>query len=385
MKYWVLPFVAAALVAQTEHAPAAAPKIGRVIGEVTAKDAASLTVKADNGTVYKVTLQEKTLYLRVPPGEKDLKKAARITLADVGVGDRVLARGQVSEEEKSVPAVSIIVMTKEDLAKRHAAEREEWEKRGISGKITALNADAKELTIDMKTPEGPKRVTVVTNPNTFIRRYAEDSANIADAQPSAFEGLQVGDQLRLLGAKSEDGSKVTAEEIVAGTFRTVAGTVISADANSIKVKDLLTQQPVVVKITPESLLRRMPPQMAAMLARRQNGGAGGQATPGEGRPAEGRPGAGRGGPGGPGGPGSGGHRSVDLQAMLARMPELKVSELKPGDALLISCAGRADRSSVTALAMIAGVEPMLTAPQKGGRPLDLGGWSFDAGGGAGMQ
>jgi hypothetical protein len=383
MKSWVLPFLTIGLFAQTEQAPPAAAKIGRIIGEVTTKDPSSqsLTVKADNGTLYQVVLQEKTLYLRVPPGEKDLKKAAKIALADVNIGDRVLARGQVSEERKSVPAISVIVMTKEDLAKKHEADRAEWDKRGMAGKVTALNADTKEITISMKTPDGMKPVSVVTTPNTFIRRYSPDSARIADAQPSTFTALQIGDQLRLLGSKNEDGTKVTAEEIVAGTFRTLAGTVVSADAaaNSIKVKDLQTQQPVIVKIGAETLLRRMPPQMAAMAARRQNAGAEG-GGPGGGGPG----GAPAGGAGQGAGPGGAGRRTMDIQAMLGRMPVLAVAELKPGDALLISGAGGADRSTVTALALVAGVEPILTAPQKAGRPLDLGGWSFDAGG-AGAQ
>ena len=95
MKIWVLFAAIGAAFAQTP-APASAPK--GVIGAITAldKSAKQLTVKADNGTSYTVKLDEKTTFLRVPPGEKDLKKAAPIALNDLSTGDRVSARGAVS-------------------------------------------------------------------------------------------------------------------------------------------------------------------------------------------------------------------------------------------------------------------------------------------------
>src|SRR5947209_14676302 len=115
MKIWVILVTALGLFAQDPPA-AKAPPLGRVIGEVTAKDAGKLTVKADgSGANYTVNLDDKTSYIRVPPGEKDLKKGTKIALGDVSVGDRVMARGQVSEEQKAVPAVMLIVMSKSDL------------------------------------------------------------------------------------------------------------------------------------------------------------------------------------------------------------------------------------------------------------------------------
>src|SRR5438094_605316 len=72
---------------------------GRIIGEVTSVDSGAqrLMLKPDKGDPVTVALAEKTVFLRVPPGEKDLKKATRIGLSDIGAGDRVLARGQLSE------------------------------------------------------------------------------------------------------------------------------------------------------------------------------------------------------------------------------------------------------------------------------------------------
>ena len=79
MKLWLLLIAATAVIAQTE-----APKsqANRVIGEVTAKDAASnqLTLKSDAGTTYTVTIADSARCLRVAPGEKDLKNATQISL-----------------------------------------------------------------------------------------------------------------------------------------------------------------------------------------------------------------------------------------------------------------------------------------------------------------
>src|SRR4051812_35834451 len=102
-----------------------------VIGEVTSIDptAMTMTVKTDAGTAVSVTLGSSTSYMRLPPGEKTLDKATKITLADVGVGDRVFARGKTSDDSKTVPARVLIVMTKADIAQKQERDRAEWRRR----------------------------------------------------------------------------------------------------------------------------------------------------------------------------------------------------------------------------------------------------------------
>ena len=98
MKFCLALLATTVLFAQTE---APKPVAGRVLGEVTAKDPSGkqLTVKADNGSSYTVAVTGETRFLKVAPGEKDLKNAAKIGPNDVGVGDRIIARGPVSEEK----------------------------------------------------------------------------------------------------------------------------------------------------------------------------------------------------------------------------------------------------------------------------------------------
>ena len=374
----------AVLFAQTPP-PAAgqAPEISRVIGEVTAVNAAAheLALKPDSGGPLTVKLTERTLYLRVPPGEKDLKKAARITLDEVGAGDRVLARGRMAEDHSSVEATAIIVMTRADLARKQAADREEWQKRGTAGVVTATNPAGREITITVGAREAARVVTVEAPAGIPFRRYAPDSVKFADAQPSAFEALNIGDHLRVLGDRSADGSRIKAEEIVFGAFRNIAGQVkaVDAAAGEIRITDLETKKPVLIRVKADSTLRRIPEGMAMMIARRRQAAANGGAPP-SGQPAQTGPGGawqgqpsggGQGGPGGAwqGGQGGAGQRGprggMDFQQVLERMPALTLAELKPGDALIISSTKGADPSEATAIVVVAGVEPLFASAAGG--------------------
>jgi hypothetical protein len=404
MKRWrnlvAATLVAANLCAWVAQAQAPAAKLDRLIGEVTAIDAGAkrISLKSDAGAAMAATVDENTAYLRVPPGEKDLKKAAKIALPDVAVGDRAFVRGHMAEDQKSIAAVAVIIMTKSDLAQKHERDREEWKRRGLAGPITAINAESKEVTISTRTREGPKPVVVEIPERVNFRRYAPDSVRFSDATSGSFADLKAGDQLRVLGDKNADGTRIKAEEIVSGSFRNIAGVIKSIDAGAgeIKLIDLVEHKPVTVRVSSDTSLRRLPPWMGAMLARRDNGAGapngGGPASRAEGVPgpprAEGaKPGAG-GAPAeraqfpdaGAGAGGGGGMRrgGTDFQDMLERMPPLKLDELKPGDAIMLSATNGADPASVTAINVLAGVEPLLTAAPQGGQQI-FGNWNFDIG------
>ncbi len=307
------------LLAGVSHANAQNP--ANHVGVVTAIDPAAkqIKIKTDAGVELSVVLQDRTNYLRVG-ADLNMKNAAKIALADVVVGDRVLARGALSDDKVTVTATSIVVMTKEEVAKKHEAEQAEWKKRGVSGVITALNTDSKEITISVRTHEGVKPLIIPASGSVDMRRYAPDSVRFADAKPSAFADLKVGDQIRALGNKDEDGRRLTPEYIVSGTFRNVAATVISVDAaaKTIRIVDLDTKKPALVRVEADSTVRKLTPEVANMLARRlKSAEAGGAGGPGGARPvgmAGDRP---PGGPGASGGPGGGGG---DIEQMIERMP-----------------------------------------------------------------
>src|SRR5256714_10602067 len=88
------------------------PARARVVGEVTAVDAAAgrVTVRTDAGESVTLSTDDKTTYLRLPPGETTLEKAAHVTFADVRVGDRVLAPGVSASGAQQQTARQLILM-----------------------------------------------------------------------------------------------------------------------------------------------------------------------------------------------------------------------------------------------------------------------------------
>ena len=76
----VCAMLASVLIAVLVGFAQAPPALKSVIGEVTSIDGAGkqIKLKADDGAVYTVTLSDSTSFLRIPPGEKDVKKATKI-------------------------------------------------------------------------------------------------------------------------------------------------------------------------------------------------------------------------------------------------------------------------------------------------------------------
>ncbi|CAN5811186.1 hypothetical protein BH18ACI4_BH18ACI4_25430 [soil metagenome] len=338
------------------------------IGEVKAIDPGSnqLIVKTDAGSVVTVTVSDKTMYMRLAPGETTLTNATKIAFADIAEGDRVWARGKVSEDLKSVPAAALIVMNKADIAKKQEAERAEWRRRGILGVVAAVNPETKEITISSRSMAGTQSVIIPVAGKVDMRRYAPDSIKFSDAQPGTVDAVKVGDQLRALGERSSDGSRFTAEKIVTGSFRTVAGTVSTVDAASgeIKVNDLQTKQPLTVVIKQDAVLRKFP--AAGEMALFGRGGQGGPPTGQPGAPAQGTPGGGRAQPaaGGAPGPGGGGFRGgggggMNIQEMLERLPNIALTDVKVGETIIVSSTKGADPARLTAITLVAGADALL--------------------------
>ena len=116
-----------------------------------------------------------------------------------------------------------------------------------------------------------------------MRRYAGGSVRFADAKVSTIAEIQKGDQLRVRGTKSADGSTITADELVTGMFKNYSGLIAAVDATAgtVTLKDLTTKKSVTVAVGANSDVRRIPPMMAERVAARMKGtGAAGAAGPG---------------------------------------------------------------------------------------------------------
>jgi Domain of unknown function (DUF5666) len=363
--------------AHAQQPPAAR---SQVAGSVTAVDAANnqLTLKTDKGEAVTIATTEKTLVLHMPPGETDPKKGSKMLLSSLAPGDRVVAiirqaAPENAADQKALQASSLIVRTKADIADVQQKDQDDWKKRGATGTVTAIDAAAKTATIKA----GQRTITVQPSDQTVYHRYALDSARFSDAKTSSFAELAVGDQMRILGEKNEDGSVIKAERIVSGSFRQIAATIVSVDAatGELKVKDLATKKPLTIRVTADSAMKKLPDQLAAMLARRY-----GQAAP---VAAEGQRGGGAAGPGrgmGGAGRGMGGGRGGDVGQMLDALPPLSLADLKAGDAIMVSTTQGTDPSRVTAITLLAGVEPLLTASPNATRDI-MSGWNLGGGGG----
>ena len=299
------------------------------------------------------------------------------------VGDRLLAGGNAAEDGKSVLATTAIVMKKADIAEKQEQDRQEWQKHGVGGVVKSVDAGTGTIKIPTGTLPA-KDLTIHVSQNTIIRRYAPDSVKFDDAKPGTLNQIKTGDQLRARGTRSADGSELVADEIVSGTFRNIAGTVVATDQgnNSVTVMDLATKRPVTLKITADSQLHKLPPMMAQRIAMRlkgiTSGGLGGGAAAGSPRTANAE---------GPS-PGNGqGQRSggpPDFQQMLSRMPEVALANLQKGDALMMVATEGSANSPSTAIILLSGVEPILTAaPSQAGTILSP--WNLSTGGVAGAM
>ena len=372
--------VAAASLAQ-ESPQTTATAAAKAVGTIKTISGNNLTIASDTGNAMNITVQDSTRMVRTEPGAKDLKDAVPVTLQELQSGDRVLVRGRMSEDGKSLAASSVIVIKGGDVAAKQQHEREDWQKRGTGGLVTAADAAAGTVTISNSTLTGTKTTLIHVSKDTIIRRYAPNSVKFDDATPGTLDQIKAGDQLRARGTRSADGSELTAEEIVSGAFRNIAGTVTSVDAanNVVNVQDLSTKKPVTLKVNADSQLRTLPLMMAQRIAARLKGEAPGAANAGaaaQAPPARSEAPSGNGGSGRPGG---------DFQQMLNRMPAVSLADLQKGTAVMIVATEGSASSQPTAVTLLTGVEPILTASPDSGRaamllsPWNLGGADAAAG------
>ncbi|MEO6922193.1 MAG: hypothetical protein ABI142_00050 [Bryocella sp.] len=364
------------------QAPAATTP--RALGTVTSVGDGTLSFTTKAGQAYTVTVSAKAAVKVVPPGSTDLKSAADGHISDIVAGDRVLVTGTPGDTGTELHAERILVMKAAAIAQSHEADEAAWA-QGLGGIVKSVDAATGTITLS----SGLKTITVTTTPATVVRHYAAGSVKFEDAVKSSISAVQPGDQLRVRGAKGANGTSITADEIVAGTFHNYSGTIasINATADTVSLKDLTTKKNVTVAVMPTSDVRRIPPAMAMGLAarlhgasRRGNGAAAGApggaaaARPPAGEEGEQRQAAGRAG--------------ADLSQMLSKLPTETLAGLKVGDAVMIVATSSADGKQ-TAITLLAGVDAILAA-QPAGESMTLSPWSVggsapDMGGGGGPE
>jgi hypothetical protein len=381
----MLPFAVLSSVVPTPMAQAQAPApaaAAHQLGIVTAISGSTLTLKTDAGQQVAVSVADGARILQLAPGSTDLKSAQAIALTEIAAGDRVLVNGKTGDDAGSFSASRVILMKSSDIAQKHEMEQADWQKRGSGGIVSAVDAGTGTLTIAV----GQRKIAVTTSSATKYRRYAGDSVKFEDAQAGTLAQIQTGDQLRVRGAKSDDGSSMQAEEIVSGSFKNLAGTIatIDAAAGTLTLKDLATKKTVTVMITANSNVRTLPAQAAAAFAARARGGAAGAGaaagTAGAGGATPQAAGAaGQAGPEGMRPGGAGRSAGGDLSQLVGRLPNKTIADLKVGDAVMIVASQpNPGSASVTAVTLLSGVEPILAATPSSGPALTLSPWNLGA-------
>lgn len=390
----------------TAQTPAGSPppalqgiKANLAVGEVTAIADNKISLQTTDGAID-VVLSTSTAFKKVSAINPNLQQAAASSLTEVSVGDKLLVTGAVAADKKSVPAKNVFIMTKSDIAQRDVAERDAWRTRGVSGKVTAIDFSKQQVTIAARGGmAGTTNVVMTPKSGAKYLRYASNSNKYSDAKASSLAEIKIGDEVRAIGDKSEDGATIQADQILSGAFKTVVGTITAIDTakNEITIKEAQGGKTAIVALTGNSVLKKFPADMAMMMA---GGGMrpGGMGQPGQGgqggnvmmRPPQqpagqtqgqgGNAGMGQGGMRPGGGMGGGMRGGRDLDAMLDRMPAISIADLKVGDAIGASSMEGNSADRYTAIKLVAGVEPFLAAAQAmggGGGRGGRGGVSID--------
>ncbi len=344
----------------------------RFVGSITAIDGTTLTVRTDAGAVERVTVPATAVLQRIAPGERDLSKAEPLDFGGLTVGDRVLV-ALAPAHSGAVPEVArMIAIQKADLAQMQAAEEAAWS-RGVHGLVKSVDTATGAIVVTERVGLAAKEVTVQTTAATVLKRYAPGSVRFSQAQPAPLAAIHPGDQLWARGAVNASGGSFAANAIVSGSFRSIPGVVTAVDvvASTLTVKDLSTKKALTVRVGADAELRRLDTAVATRLAALLKGNAAGR-TAATGPESIG-PAAGRSGPRGfsPGGAGNG---RMGFEAILDRAPVLQLGDLKKGDAVMIVAAE--DAKGLNAVKLLAGVEPLLAAPEAQNL---LSSWSLSSG------
>src|ERR1700674_5216229 len=372
-------------------------QIAKAVGTIKNIQADSITVAAESGGEGDIVakLTDSTKILRVPPGEKDLKNATALQAQDLQMGDRVLVRGQASTDgdKHTIVALSVIVMKQADVAAKQQHDREDWQKRGVGGLVTNVDMATGTITISSSATGANRNIAVHITKDTILRRYASGSVKFDDAKPAPVSGIKVGDQLRARGTRNPDGSEMSAEEIVSGAFRNIAGTIKTVDpaSNTMTVQDAISKSAVMVKVSPDSQMKKLPVEMAQRIAMRLKGAAGGNGDqPGASgqsmKDPGGAPGAGRARTSksaesqvsSVSGGGQSGNGPPDLQRVLSRLPSSTLADLQRGDTVMIVSTEGNDSGAVTAITLLAGVDAILMASPNQSASTLLSPWSLSA-------
>ena len=340
-----------AVSAQTDSAI----KPSLISGEVTAISAEKIVLQTANGAADFI-LSEKTVYKRVPP--ENPKTQVDSSFSEISAGDKVVVSVIFGADKKAQPVRTVYLMSKSDISQRQSKELEQW-KRGISGRITAINPQTKEITILIPALTGAKTVVLTPKDTAEYFRFAENSINFNEAKKGTFSEIAIEDQIQAAGERSADESTFKADKILTGAFQQYTGAVIATNVEKgeVTINDIKTKKPVTIAVGKSTvLMKQFPAEVAQRMAMAQQMAASGGGTMI--RPPQGanqqvnqnpqqNPNQMQGG---------GGNRG-NINEMLERFPNITVADLKVGEIIGVLSSKTTNQEHITAIKLLSGIEP----------------------------
>jgi len=321
------------------------------VGEVVRvdKDARVITIKTDQRETLNARVDDSTSLLRLPIGEMTLAKAEPIQFTAIGVGDRVLGRGVLSDDKLQFRAQQMIFVIKAEIEKKKENDLEVWRQRSISGLVKTIDERTREINLETTSLSRPRSVVIVAN-NCPLLRYSSWSTKFVDAKPVNFSELKAGDQLRVLGDWSGDGKRFDAQQVVAGSFQSFVGVVSRIDLlkGEIAAKALDRKQTVAVSLAKDSIIFRLPPELAVVIANAMSGQDPPKTTPAAQDLSKRREvGA------------VIADRPLNIERLLDDLPKLNATNLKPGDVIAVVGIASSDKRHMTAIKVVIGADALL--------------------------
>jgi hypothetical protein len=169
------------------------PGGGGTMGKVTAITGNELTIKDDQGQVFKV---------ETGPNSRIRKNREEAKITDIHIGDTIVAGGNVDDQAKTIGAMFVSVLTPEQAAEAEK-RRAEFGKTWTAGRITAI----KDLTVTIERPDKVTQTVTVDENTTFKKGARGEAADIT------FPDINVGQMLRADGAL-KDGSFLATNLVV---------------------------------------------------------------------------------------------------------------------------------------------------------------------------
>ncbi len=239
-------------------------------------------------------------------------------------------------------------MSQEALAQEQERERDATRRHQIAGVIMALNPRKKEITLQVRTPEGSVPVTIEAPGEIRWLRYAPDSLKPEDARPTSFSELKVGDQLRARGQRSSDGMRFTADEIISGALTRISGQITGVDssAHTLTMKSGPMGHRVTVTVGEKTILKRLRPEVSSRLM---------STTPDVTRAGDSskkQAAAER-----------AGGVSRNLQQLWASLPAIPLADLKEGETVLVFGSTGTEAARITAISVLTGDAALITRLQ----------------------